>query len=405
MSMRILFADAFDADRVDALRAEGHDCVLEPDLGADDLAGAVSGANVLVVRSTKGRSDAIAAARDLSLIIRAGAGVDNIDVQAAADAGIYVSNVPGQNSIAVAELAMGLLLAIDRQIVDATTDLRAGRWDKARYREADGLYGKTVAVVGLGAIGLKFAERAKAFGLTVRALRKDGRRAEIEQRIRAIGIRLVDSDEDLLHDADIVSIHVPGTADTEGLVDATFLAQLPDGAIVLNTSRGNVVDEAALLDALDNRGFWAGLDVFANEPGGARGEFESALAAHPRVVGNHHVGASTRQAQGAVADGTVAVIEAFAAGRVDNCVNMEPAARGVGTLVVRHLDKVGVLAQVLQLLRGAGINVKTMQNQIFAGSKAAVATISVDGDITPALLDGLSNIDEVIGVSMRIDST
>ena len=148
-------------------------------------------------------------------------------------------------------------------------------------------------------------------------------------------------------------------------VDAGFLAQMKDGAILLNTSRGEVVNEGALIAAMDSRGILAGLDVWPNEPSSKEGEWSSPLSAHPNVVGTHHIGASTAQAQSAVAEGTVEVITAYTEGRVVNCVNLMSESTGAALLTVRHLDKVGVLAKIFESLRAAGLNVSQMDNEVF----------------------------------------
>ncbi|MEZ5342256.1 MAG: NAD(P)-dependent oxidoreductase [Acidimicrobiales bacterium] len=161
--MKILFADSVDESRLEPLQQLGHDCVVDGSLDADTLPEAVAGVEILVVRSTKVTAATIDAAHNLALVVRAGAGTDNIDKVAASQAGVYVCNVPGRNAIAVAELTMGLLLAIDRRIPDNTADLRRGTWNKKLYSEADGLHGKSLGIVGLGDIGLAVAERAKSF--------------------------------------------------------------------------------------------------------------------------------------------------------------------------------------------------------------------------------------------------
>ncbi len=356
-----------------------------------------------MVRSTRVTRAAIEAAPQLDLVVRAGAGVDTIDVDAASERGVYVCNVPGKNAIAVAELTLGLLLAVDRRIPDGVTDLRSGRWHKARYSKASGLYGRRMAILGLGDIGLAVGERAAAFGIDVVALRKPARSSETLSRVRSAGIRFVDSIEELLVDTDIVSIHVPAASDTRGLVNADFLALLPDGAIVLNTSRGDVIDEAALVRAMDERGFRAGLDVYVTEPSGGDTAWTSALASHPNVTGSHHIGASTSQAQEAVADGVVEVVEAYAAGEVINCVNLASRPLGECSIVIRHRDQVGVLASVLTCLREGGINVQQMQNEIFDGSgpTAAVATIRTSAEPPDTVLDQLRSIDAVYHVRLQ----
>jgi len=291
-----------------------------------------------------------------------------------------------------------LLLAIDRHIADGVADLRAGQWNKSKYTTADGLYGKKMAIVGLGDIGLAVAARAKAFGLTVVAMRKAGRSSAVTQRIRSIGIQLVDDRTELLAGADIVSLHVPSAGSTIGMVDADFLAKLPDGAIVLNTSRGEIIDEAALLDALDNRRFKAGLDVFPSEPSVSSGDFESTLASHPSVVGSHHIGASTRQAQQAVAAGTIEVIEKYLAGEVVNCVNLATEQPGGFILSIRHINVIGVLAKVFSELRHRGFNILQVKNQVFTDNGAAVATINIQGDPCHDLRESMEAIEEVLSI-------
>jgi D-3-phosphoglycerate dehydrogenase / 2-oxoglutarate reductase len=396
--MRVLFADAVDPSTVAVLTERGHESVAEPTLSADDLPRRIPGFEVLVVRSTKVTAATIEAADALELIIRAGAGTNTIDVGAASEVGVYVTNVPGRNAIAVAELAMGLLLAIDRRIADNVADLRAGTWNKATYGKADGLFGKSIGVVGIGDIGLAVAERAAAFGLQVRAVRKD-RDDQVEERIAEIGMELVDSLDELVATSDIVTIHVPATDETESMFDARLLGRMKEGAILLNTSRGDIVDEAALLDAIETRGLRVGLDVYPDEPGSGATEWSSKLAQHPNVVGTHHIGASTAQAQRAVADGVVEIIDAFVRGEIVNCVNLAPTRLGTHTLHVRHLDRVGVLAGMFDILRKRDLNVEQMENRVFEGRNAAVATIDVVGDVGPDLIAALEDLPNVIHVS------
>lgn len=398
--MHILFADNIDEALLAPLTEAGHTYSVNGSLTADNVADHIRGVDALVVRSTKVTAKAIEAADKLGLIVRAGAGTDNVDKDAASNKGIYVCNVPGRNAIAVAELTMGLMLAIDRNIAEQAADLRNSAWDKSRYTKAEGIAGKVIAIIGLGEIGLAVAERAKAFGMTVTAVRKDNRSDEALSRIRSIGIRLVEDQDDLLGAADVVSIHVPKDKSTIGLVDADFLGRLRDGAVLLNTSRGEVVDEDALLHALDKRGMKAGLDVYANEPTVGRGAFHSEIARHPSVVGTHHIGASTDQSQRSIAQGTVEVIQAYTTGTVVNCVNMTQEPTGSDCLIVRHADRVGVLAQIFAILRAAGINVQQMENQVFAGpDAAAVATIGVSKCPAEDVLAKLVEIPEVISAS------
>ncbi|MFW2381209.1 MAG: NAD(P)-dependent oxidoreductase [Acidimicrobiales bacterium] len=399
MPLRILFADAIDQERLTPLLDAGVECIIEPGLTADDLPNRIVGFDGLIVRSTKVLAETIDAADRLQFIVRAGAGVDNIDCESASALGVFVCNVPGRNAVAVAELTMGLLLSCDRRIADNTADLRNGVWQKGVYSVADGVLGKTMGIIGLGEIGLQVALRAKAFGLTVLAVRKDGRSDLVQQRIRSIGVRMVDELDELLAEADIVSIHVPKAESTAGMVNASFLSKMKPSSILLNTSRGEVVNEADLLVALD-QGLRAGLDVFADEPKSKEGSFSSAVASHPNVVGTHHIGASTAQAQQSVADGTVQTIEAFISGSPVNVVNMNTQPRGTATLIIKHLDRVGVLASVFALLRSHNVNVQEMENQLFSGSNgAAVATMHVSHMPPQSALEALSKLEHVLNVT------
>lgn len=321
--MKILFADKFPQEHLNRLQELGHQCSYQPDLGADDLPDKVPGHDALVVRSTRVEAPAIAAADGLRIVIRAGAGTNTIDTDTAAARDVRVCNVPGRNALAVAELTMGLLLAIDRNIPDNVADLRAGRWNKKKYSVARGLYGRRIGIVGLGAIGLAVAERAAAFGMHVHVIAKSARPDAVAQRLAALGAVEVGGLGELADRCDVVSFHVPASPDTRGLVDEQLLGRLAPGSIVLNTARGDVIDEAALVRAMDEKGIRAGLDVYMDEPAAAEGEFDSALARHPNVYGTHHIGASTAQAQNAVAEGVVEIIDAFEHGRVLHCVNLE----------------------------------------------------------------------------------
>jgi len=321
--MKILFADKFPLSFVEKLEHMGHNCSIDPNLKAEDLPGTIGDAEILVVRSTGVMADTITAATGLKMVIRAGAGTNTIDKDTAAAQGIYVCNVPGKNAIAVAELTIGLLIAIDRSIPDNVERIRQGIWDKKRFSEASGLFGRSIGVVGLGAIGMAVAERAHAFGMKLYIIRKPERAPELSNRLTELGaVGMIDL-YDLAKICDILSFHTPASEDTKRLVGAELLAEMKPRSVLLNTSRGDLIDERALIKAMDEKGIRAGLDVYMDEPAVAQGNFDSALARHPNVYGTHHIGASTEQAQAAVAEGVVDIVEAFDQGGVMHCVNMK----------------------------------------------------------------------------------
>jgi D-3-phosphoglycerate dehydrogenase / 2-oxoglutarate reductase len=329
--MRILFADPFPATHVTDLEQRGARCRVEPELSADDLRRSLGEAEILVVRSTRVPAATIAVARSLRLIIRAGSGVDTIDIAAANATGVQVCNVPGRNAVAVAELTLGLLIAVDRRIADATADLRLGYWDKRSHSAGGGLAGRVLGIVGMGAIGLAVAERASAFGMRLRTLARP-RPPEVAERVAALGVHPVRDLEALAEECDAVTFHIPATPETRGIIGETLLSRMRPGAIVINTARGELVDPAALVEAMDTRGIRAGLDVFPDEPGRGRGRWDSPLARHPNVTATPHIGASTLQAQEAIADEVVAIVAAFQRGEVRNGVNLpHPQAGDVPT--------------------------------------------------------------------------
>ena len=319
--MKILIADSFPVSHQQSLTDDGHQVTVDASLDETRLIDAIADHEILIVRSTKVTGDMLRAASNLRLVIRAGAGTNTIDKDTAAGLGIRVCNVPGANAVAVAELVMGLIISIDRNIPANVSDLNAGVWNKKKYSTARGLYGQKIGILGLGAIGFAVAERATAFGMEVFAVARSGRSAESEQRIEAARITQLASVSELLGECDIVTLHMPATEDTTGMVNQSFLSQMKDGAILINSSRGELVDEAALLEAINTKGIRVGLDVYNNEPGAGDSNFTSEIATHPGVCGTHHIGASTEQAQVAVADGVLSVIAAYANSEFKNCVN------------------------------------------------------------------------------------
>ena len=393
--MKVLVADKFEQSGLDALKAAGCEVIFEPDASGDTLVAAIkkTQAPVLVVRSTQ-VTEAMMDAGALSLIVRAGAGVNTIDVAAASRRGIYVSNCPGKNSVAVAELTMGLILALDRRIPDNVAELRAGTWNKKEYSKAKGLMGQTLGLLGFGHIGREVAKRARAFGMPVLVW---SRRfvSDPDARIAAqdeLGIEIVDTPEDLMKRADIISVHLAMTKETKGFVNAALLKHAKVGAYIINTARAEVMDYAALADAVKNKSIRVGLDVFENEPSSATAAFVDTLCASPAVFGTHHIGASTNQAQEAIADETVRIIRTFKdTGKVPNVVNLAKQTPATHMLVVRHRDKPGVLAHVFEYLRIAHLNVQETENIIFDGAHAAVARINLDGAPSDRALDAMQS--------------
>ena len=332
--MRVLIADKFEDSGVDGLRKLGYDVDYQPDLKDAALADALAAtqAGALVVRSTK-ITEAMMP-QTLKLIVRAGAGVNTIDVKAATAKGIRVANCPGKNAVAVAELAFGLMLALDRRIPDNVADLRAGTWNKKEYSKARGLYGSTLGLIGAGSIAREMIRRAAGFGMPVVlwSRRFDGEdrpvtkaeAAELggEAALQQIPISLAPSPAEVAARSRVLSIHLALAPETRQLVNAAVLDRLRPGAFVINTARAEIVDHEALRHAAREKPLRVALDVFAAEPAASTGEFTDPIVQEPSVYGTHHIGASTDQAQDAIAAEAVRIVgDYMKTGRAPNSVN------------------------------------------------------------------------------------
>ncbi len=332
--MKVLVADKFEKSGISGLTAIGCDVVNEPDLADQALADAIAQhqPETLIVRGTR-VTDAMMGP-SLKLIVRAGAGYNTIDLKAATSRGIKVANCPGKNAIAVAELTMGLLLSLDRRIPDNAADLRAGKWNKKEYSKARGLFGLTLGVLGAGAIGSEVIKRAAAFGMPIVlwSRRFDGQRRQLNAdeakeldlsiALQQVPIALAPTPEAVAERCDVLSIHVGLGPGTKGFVNAQIFERLRPGSFVINTARGDVVDAAALVAAIRERKLRVGLDVFSNEPATSSGAFADPIVNEPGVIGTHHIGASTDQAQESIAAETVRIVKSFIdTGVAPNAVN------------------------------------------------------------------------------------
>ena len=383
--MLILIADKFEQSGRDSLQAMGCRIDYQPDLKDDAFTEAIHAGrpDVLVVRSTK-VTEPMLDAGPVKLVVRAGAGYNTIDVAAASRRGIYVSNCPGKNSIAVAELAFALILALDRRIADNVITLRRGEWNKKEFSKARGLHGRTLGLIGLGRIGQEMIPRARAFGMPVVAWS----RSLTADRSAALGIEAQPTPEAVAAAADVVSVHLALKPETKSLIGAAFFRSMRPGAYFINTARGEVVDQAALVEALHTKGIRAGLDVYATEPTSSTAEFIDEIGRETSLYGTHHIGASTDQAQEAIAAETVRIIREFReTGKVPNVVNLARQTPATHRLVVRHLDRPGVLASVLDALKAEQINVQEMENIVFEGAEAAVARINLENAPSRTLID------------------
>jgi D-3-phosphoglycerate dehydrogenase/(S)-sulfolactate dehydrogenase len=383
--VRILISDDLSPESKTILeRIPGAQVDFKVGLKPAELREVIGGYDALAVRSaTKVTADVLAAAGKLRVIGRAGTGVDNIDLPAATRKGVVVMNAPGGNSISVAEHTLALLLALARQIADASTSTRAGKWEKKKFSSGRELAGKVLGVVGTGAIGSLVSERARAFGM--RVIGYDPLlTAEAAQKQ---GIELTSLDE-LFKRADAVTLHVPLTEQTANMVNAQRLSTMKPGALLVNCARGGLVDEAALAAALKGGQLGgAALDVFEKEPPAP----DHPLFACANFIGTPHLGGSTEDAQDKVAVIVCeSMVEYLTRGTIRNAVNVPSVSGEVLQRLLPWLglaEKLGALAGQLALQGQAGQPV--LQPEALEIAYAGEVAEEPTAPLTAAALKGL----------------
>lgn len=378
--MRILVADQLAQAGVDALAAD-HDVDVRTGLPKEELLQVVPGYHAIVVRSaTTLDADVIAAATDLQVIGRAGVGLDNVDIDAATRQGVVVCNAPQSNVVSAAEHTLALLLSLARNVPQAHAALVEGRWERKRWNGME-LHDKTLAVLGLGRIGTLVAQRAHAFGMRLVAYDP----FVAPDRAARLGVRLVDTVEEAIADADVVTVHLPKTADTAGLLDAAMLARMKPTARLLNVARGGIVVEEDLAQALrDGVIAGAAIDVFASEP-----TTESPLFGLDNAIVTPHLGASTEEAQDRAGVQVAEAVSAALAGElVPSAVNVPggpvpdavkpylPLAEKLGRLLASLTEEDGLAGEVTVEVAGelADEDTRIVSLSTLQGLLAAVAS-------------------------------
>ena len=392
MKVKVLIADKFPELYINQLKEMDLEVDYQSKLGEKDLPEAAKDADILVVRSTIVNAETINASRKLNLIIRAGAGVNNINIPAANQKGIYVANCPGMNSIAVAELAVGLMISLDRRIPDNVIDFRNGKWNKGEYSKSEGLFGKTLGIIGVGNIGKEVAKRAIALGMNVYG--KDISRIE--------GVMIKDFSEmsQLLPLCDVVTIHLPATSETKGLFNKEMFGYMKPNSLLINTARADIIDQDAMIEAVKTKKIRVALDVIKNEPEEKSGEIKSPLQELRNVYVTHHIGASTEQAQNAVAAETIRIIKDFiSSGVIAHWVNRAKISDAHYQLVVKHFDMPGVLASIMSIIRDKSINIEEIENVIFDGGVVACCTMKLKTPVTTEMIKQMHDNPNVLSVS------
>ena len=396
--MKILVADLFSPEGIEEMKKMGYEVVYEPKKVGEEFVKCISEVKpiVLVVRSKKVTKEVIDANPKLEMVIRAGAGVDTIDVAYCSKKGIYVANCPGKNSVAVAELAMGLIISIDRRIPENVHFYKEGKWEKGMFAECIGIKGRTLGLIGIGNVGREVCKRAIAFGMKVIA-------CDVfltAEEIAAIGAVKIETAQEIAKQADIISLHVPAIKETIKMVNKEFLALLKPDAVLINTARGDLVVEEDLIERLEKvKGFWYGSDVFIGEPAEKKAAFDSKLAKHPKVVGTHHIGASTKEAETAIGIEAVRMVKEYGSmKKVNNCVNLATDIKTTHSMSVKYASSVGILGSILAPFAEHKLKIEELKNEVFKDRAACVATIHFTGDVAKKeeLVSAISKIAGVL---------
>lgn len=396
--MKVLIADLFSQSALDSLSSAGIQVVYNHQLNGDSLKSAIISENpqILVVRSTKVTGDIISSSPSLEFIIRAGAGVDNIDTQTASKHSIFVANCPGKNSVAVAELVMGHILSVDRRLAENYSLLKQGKWNKGLFAECTGIKGRSLGIVGFGAIGKEVATRARSFGMDLYFTD-----AYVSAEIGApYGATKLNTLDELAQVSDIITFHVPATPETKGMINSGFISKCRENVVIINTSRGDIANEAEIIHELNARpGFWYACDVYLGEPAAKECDFVHQLAQHPKVYGSHHIGASTKQAETAIGLEALRMILMYAnTSKVDagNLVNMQNKSNAKHAVVVRHSGN--ALTALLVKLSEKGCRVHEVENKAFKDGAAFLATVYADCENPGCLNEVVAEMASVEGV-------
>ena len=395
--MKILVACELPDPALEQLRTLASELVYAPSTAGPELRESLTNVGVLVVGPTRVSPDLVARAAALQMIVRAGIGPGEVAVEEASAAGIFVTHCPDKHAEAIAELAFGLILALDRRIVENVLALREGRWARGEWAEARGLAGRTLGVLGWGPVGRLVARRARAFDLRVVAWSP---RPATDVAAES-DVEFCNWPRELARQSDIVTVHAVED-ESEVLVDAEFLQSLPEGAYLVHLGNPGAIDEAALARAIEERHLRVALDVFSSEPAGDSGRFRCRLCELPGVIGTQHIGPLTQQAREATAAEVVRIVRAFVvSGEVLNCLNLCERSPATWQLVLRLRDQVGVMAAILEAVRADGVNAQEIVSRVFIGARAVWCAIALDERPSTEALQTIRALPDVLHLELR----
>lgn len=396
--MRILVACELPQSARDELEGLGVDLRYEPGLTPERLRAAVPGVSVLVYDTLRIGPEVIERGDALQMLLHAGPGPGDIAVEAASHAGIFISNCPTQHAAAVAELTLGLILALDRRIVDQTLALREGRWARGELLDARGLAGRTLGILGYGPAGRAVAQMARCLRMRVLAWNPTA----IPEAGTEHGVALRAWPRELAREADIITIQSFEGAAPSLVIDAEFLQNMQPGAYLIHVGASGVVDESALAKAIEERQLRVALDAYGSEPAADTGRIRSRLLELPGVIGTQHAAEHSEQARRAIAEEVVRIVRSFlVSGEVLNCLNLLERSPATWQLFIRARDVVGVMASVLDVVRADGINVEEITSRVFLGARAAWCTVALDERPSNETVDAIRALEGVLYCELR----
>jgi D-3-phosphoglycerate dehydrogenase len=396
--MKILVACELPAFALEELGRLGAEVAYEPQLSASQLPQRIGDVSILVVDQVPVSPEAIDRGRALQMIVCAGAGRAHVAVDEASAQGIFVTSCPHRDAVAQAELALGLMLALDRDIADQAVLLREGCWERGRFLDAAGLAGRTLGVLGTGSFCRALAERALALEMNILAWVPEGHVEALE----GLAVELCNWPRELARRSEVVVVHTPAGLGMEQVANGDLLDCLGQGALFVHLGDVTTFDEDGLVAAVQERGVRVALDVFRAEPTTDSGRLRSRVLALPGVIGTHHVAGVTAQARAAVAREVVRIVSAFLiSGEVLGCLNLCERSPATWQLVLRLRDQVGVMAAVLDAIRADGINAQEISSRVFVGAKAAWCTIALDERPSTEALKAIQALGDVLHFELR----
>jgi len=397
--MKILVACTLPEDALQELRSLASETIYRPDLTAEQMPELVGDVSVLIVGRTRVSPEVIAAGRSLEMIVRVGTNTSNIAVDEASAQGVFVCNCPHKDAIAVAELALGLLLALDRRLPEHIAAQQRGGRTELPAGDALGLAGRTLGVVGFGPVGQAIARRAQGFDMSVLAWSP----TLTPELAAAHRVGFCAWPRELARQSDMVAVHAPQQEVDDFLVDAEFLRNMREGAYLVYIGHPAALDESALVEIAPRRKLRFAYDTHAPHVADSdAGRFRSRLRELPDVIGTHHLADRTRQAREATAVEAVRVVREFlVSGQALNCVNLLARSPATWQLALRLRDTVGVMAAVMDHIRADGINAQEITSRVFAGARAAACVIALDERPSSEALSAIRNLDGVLHLELR----